>query len=149
MRAAAPKLFAEPLATWERDGLAAALRKAGLPTDGVLDPGPLFWRFVTRDDVPVGFGGLEVHGRDAVLRSVVTLPPMRRRGIGSAIVAALENEAGMRDARAVWLVALANAAFFRELGYGFCTAAEIPETVRASAPFAGLGESAAAMAKRL
>ncbi len=41
-----------PLATFERDGLKAALRRAGLPC------GPLFWRFDTDDDIPAGFAGL-------------------------------------------------------------------------------------------
>jgi N-acetylglutamate synthase-like GNAT family acetyltransferase len=152
MTGTASKLFAEPLATWERDGLAAALRKAGLPTAGLEDAGPLFWRFVTRDDVPVGFGGLEVHGRDAVLRSVVTLPPMRGRGFGSAIVSALESEAAMRNVRAIWLMATAETDFFARLGYSPCAADEVPDLVRASAPFAAGASATAtatAMAKRL
>jgi hypothetical protein len=67
-----------PLATFERDGLKAALRKAGLPCEDVEQSGTLFWRFDTEDDIPAGFAGLELHGPDALLRSVVTLPPRRR-----------------------------------------------------------------------
>ena len=59
------RLLALPLAAWERDGLKAALVKAGLPADHVGDPRLLFWRFETHEDVPVGFGGLELHGTDA------------------------------------------------------------------------------------
>ena len=87
------RLLALPLAAWERDGLKAALVKAGLPADHVGDPRLLFWRFETHEDVPVGFGGLELHGTDARLHSVVTLPPLRELGMGAAIVAALEDEA--------------------------------------------------------
>ena len=54
-------LFALPLATWERDGLKAALARAGLPAADLETEGPLFWRF-ERDDMPVGFAGIEVHG---------------------------------------------------------------------------------------
>ena len=72
---AAPRLQRAPLAVWEREGLKAALVKAGLPADDVGDPALLFWRFETFEDVPVGFGGLELHGDDALLHSVVTLPP--------------------------------------------------------------------------
>jgi hypothetical protein len=71
-----PELFALPLATWEREGLKAALARAGLPADDVVHDGPLFWRF-ERDDVPVGFAGIEVHGTDALLRSLITMPPAR------------------------------------------------------------------------
>src|SRR5262245_19050210 len=89
----APHLTAFPLATWERDGLKAALKKAKLPCDDVEAPDRLFWRFETDDLVPAGFGGLEICGEDALLRSVVTLPPVRTRGVGAAIVAILEVEA--------------------------------------------------------
>ena len=57
-----PRLRAVPLATFERDGLKAALRKAGLPCEDVEQSGPLFWRFDTDDDIPAGFAGLELHG---------------------------------------------------------------------------------------
>ena len=83
---AAPRLLATPLAAWERDGLKAALAKTGLPADDVGDAELLFWRFESLNDVPVGFGGLEIHGRDALLRSVVILPRLREIGMGRAIV---------------------------------------------------------------
>jgi hypothetical protein len=51
-----PRVLAVPLALFERDGLKAALKKAGLPSDDVL-----FSRFETQDAVPVGFGGLEIY----------------------------------------------------------------------------------------
>lgn len=145
----APKLFGEPLAPWERDGVIAVLRKASLPTEGMDAAEALFWRFVTRDDAPVGFGGLEAHGRDAVLRSVVTLPPMRGRGFGAAIVATLESEAAMRNVRTIWLQARAHRAFFDHLGYAPCAAEDIPRPVRTSAAFTDPDGSATAMAKRL
>ena len=62
-----PRLRAMPLATFERDGLKAALRRAGLPCEDMEQSGPLFWRFDTDDDIPAGFAGLEVHGPDALL----------------------------------------------------------------------------------
>ena len=71
-------LLATPLAEWEREGLEAALVKAGLPADDIGNPHLLFWRFETRANVPAGFGGLEIHNGGALLRSVVTLPPVRR-----------------------------------------------------------------------
>jgi GNAT superfamily N-acetyltransferase len=87
------RLLATPLAAWERDGLKAALLKVRLPADDVGDARLLFWRFETVEDIPVGFGGLEIHGSDALLRSLVTLPPLRQIGMGAAMVATLETEA--------------------------------------------------------
>jgi N-acetylglutamate synthase-like GNAT family acetyltransferase len=123
-----------PLAVWERDGLAAALAKAGLPAEDIESPGPLIWRF-ENDDTPVGFGGLELFGDQALLRSVVTLPPVRKHGIGTAIVASLEAEARIRGCRAVWVVTSKAADFFQRLGYRGCERAQAPEAIRAAAPF--------------
>jgi N-acetylglutamate synthase-like GNAT family acetyltransferase len=143
------QLFALPLATWERDGLKAALARAGLPVDDVAQDGPLFWRF-ERDDVPVGFAGLEVHGRDALLRSLVTLPPVRLRGIGGAMVAKMETEARARGADAIYLVTEGGAEFFAKLGYASCARDRLPAGIAASALFARLcPASASVMMKRI
>jgi N-acetylglutamate synthase-like GNAT family acetyltransferase len=136
-----------PLAVWERGGLAAALAKAGLPADDLESPGLLLWRF-ENDDVPVGFGGLEIVGDQALLRSVVTLPPVRNRGIGTAIVTTLEAEARIRGCRAAWLVTDKAADFFRGRGYRACERSEAPKAIREAAPFVH-PETAAAMMKRL
>jgi amino-acid N-acetyltransferase len=128
-------LFALPLATWERDGLKAALSRAGLPADDVAHDGPLFWRF-ERDDVPVGFAGIEVHGTDAVLRSLITLPPVRQRGIGGAMIDKMEVEARARGASAIYLLTRDFVAFFAKLGYAPCGRDHLPPAIAAAGPFA-------------
>jgi N-acetylglutamate synthase-like GNAT family acetyltransferase len=147
---AAPRLLATPLAVWERDGLKAALTKAGLPADDIGDARLLFWRFETLNDVPVGFGGLEIHGSDALLRSLVILPPLRDIGLGRAIVEVLETEAAARQCRAVYLLTDAQATFFSRLGYTPCAREEVPDAIRASRQFASLcPANAAVMVKRM
>jgi amino-acid N-acetyltransferase len=138
----AAQLFAQPLATWERDGLKAALLRAGLPIDDIAQDGPLFWRF-ERDDVPVGFAGLEVHGRDALLRSLITLPPVRLRGVGAAMVAKIETEAIARSATAIYLLTQDGTDFFAKLGYVPCDRARVPAPIAATSPFAAPGADAA------
>jgi N-acetylglutamate synthase-like GNAT family acetyltransferase len=146
----APSLIAFPLAVWERDGLAAALRKARLPSEDIGTSGPLFWRFSTGDDVPVGFGGLEVYGEDALMRSVVTLPPLRGRGVGAAIVAALEVEARVSKCSAIYLLTTTAQGFFEKLGYATIDRAQTPVAIRASTQFSKLcPDSAVLMLKRL
>src|SRR5712672_2821462 len=90
----ARRLIHTPLAVWERDGLKAALVRAGLPADDLGDPYVLAWRFETVEDVPIGFGCLEIYGYDALLRAVVTLPPLRQVGMGAAIVDVLRAGCG-------------------------------------------------------
>jgi amino-acid N-acetyltransferase len=144
------RLLATPLAAWERDGLKAALVKAGLPADDVDEPRLLFWRFQTYEDIPVGFGGLEIHGGDGLLRSVVTLPPLRSVGMGSAVVNALEIEARALNCRVLYLLTTAQTRFFVRLGYTPCQRDEVPAAIRASRQFASLcPASATAMTKEL
>ena len=132
------RLQATPLAAWERDGVGAALLGAGLPADDIADPNVLLWRFETFEDVPAGFGGLEIHGTDALLRSVVTLPPLRQVGIGAAIVAALEAQAQASNCRTVYLLTTSEAEFFGRLGYVPCVPGDVPEGLRSSRQFAAL-----------
>jgi amino-acid N-acetyltransferase len=144
-----PRLRAVPLATFERDGLKAALRRAGLPCEDVEQSGPLFWRFDTDDDIPAGFAGLELHGPDALLRSLVTLPPRRRAGVGRAIVAAIEQEAQLHDCDAIYLLTQ-EPDYFVRAGYAALSRDDVPEAVRASSQFhSPICAAAAAMVKEL
>lgn len=142
------RLLRTPLAAWERDGLKTALIKAGLPAGDVDDPHILFWRFESYEDIPVGFGGLELHGDDALLRSVVTLPPLRQIGIGSAIVSALEAEARANNCRTIYLLTASDQDFFGRLGYAPCARARLPQAIRDRRQ-AGASAEEAAMVKRI
>ena len=148
--ARALNLAAVVLAPGERAGLAAALRRAELPADDVDEPGHLFWRFETADGLPVGFGGLEIHGREALLRSMMTMPPVRGQGVGRAMVTALEREAAERKCRAVWLLTATSTKFFERLGYAVRVRADAPAAIRKTAQFSTLcPASAKVMMKRL
>jgi amino-acid N-acetyltransferase len=143
-----PPLFSQPLATWERDGLKATLARAGLPVDDVEGDGPLFWRF-ERDDMPVGFAGIEVHGSDALLRSLVTLPPLRLQGVGGGMVEKMETEARARGARAIYLLTEASVDFFTGLGYAPCARDRVPAAIAATAEFAKLCPASATVMTKL
>jgi N-acetylglutamate synthase-like GNAT family acetyltransferase len=146
---APPKLTPIPLASWERDGVIAALRRAGLPADDVEEQGRLFWRFETADTVPVGFGGLEIHRPHALLRSIVTLPPLRGRHFGHAMVAELEAEARIAGCQTAWLLTT-SPDYFAHLGYVACRRDDVPEAIRATRQYADLcSASASVMTKPL
>ena len=143
-------LLATPFAPWERDGLKTALLKTGLPVDDVDDPRHMFWRFETATDVPVGFAGLEIHPPDALLHSVVTLPPLRMAGMGSSMVEVIEAEARAHRCRSIYLVTRSEAKFFGRLGYVRCKPKNVPESIRSSRQFDLLASSAAtAMVKAI
>ena len=144
-----PRLRAVPLATFERDGLKAALGKAGLPCEDIERSGLHFWRFDSEDDMPAGFGGLELHGPDALLRSLVTLPPRRGAGFGRAIVVAIEQEARLRGCDAIYLLTQEPDYFVRS-GYVALSRDAVPDAVRSSSQFRSPSCAAAeAMVKEL
>ena len=145
-----PRLLAFPLKMGERGALAKALVKARLPVDDLEVPGPLFWRFETTEAMPVGFGGLEIRGEDALLRSLLILPPLRGRGVGAAAVVELEREAALLGCRAVWLLTESASDFFARLGYAKCDRAVVPPQIRETQQFAALcPTSADVLVKRL
>ena len=72
------------------------------------------------------------------MRSVVVLPPVRRQGIGAAIVASLELETQLHGCRNLWLITTSAAEFFDLLGYVRCDRAAVPSAIRATAEFATL-----------
>jgi N-acetylglutamate synthase-like GNAT family acetyltransferase len=147
---AEPKLLAHPMPPGGRGALSRVLAKAGLAIDDLEDAGRLFWRFETKDQVPVGFGGLEVHGKEALLRSLVTLPPARRRGVGAAIVAALETEALIAGCRSLWVITTDAVAYFERLGYGICVRADVARAIAQTRQFSSLcPDTATVLVKRL
>jgi amino-acid N-acetyltransferase len=145
----APKLVPIPLASWERDGVIAALKRAGLPADDVDEQGRLFWRFETAETIPVGFGGLEIYRPDALLRSIITLPMLRGRGYGHAIVAEVEAEARIVGCSKAWLLTT-SPDYFAQLGYSPCRREDVPKPIRATRQYSVLCSAAATvMAKPL
>jgi N-acetylglutamate synthase-like GNAT family acetyltransferase len=150
-RPLSPGLRAQFLRSNERGALAKALAKSGLPVDDLEEPGRLFFRFDRADDVPVGFGGLQIFGQDdALLRLVIVLPPLRKQGFGAAIVAALEQEAALHKFKTIWLLTSGAAKYFERLGYSSCPSADMPSAIRSSKQFAALcADDATAMVKQI
>ena len=109
----------------------------------------LFWRFEIDDLTPVGFGGLEIHGEHGILRSVVTLPPVRGKGIGAQMVAMLELEARGRGCRVLWLITANGVQYFGSFGYSPCDRASVPEALQATQQFDGAPAGAIVMRKAL
>lgn len=101
-------------------------------------------------DAPLGVGGVELHGRDALLRSLAVDEKARGRGCGQALVAALEAYARARGVRRIYLLTTTAARFFEGLGYCVVAREGAPEAIRATREFSTLcPASAAFMAKDL
>jgi amino-acid N-acetyltransferase len=119
-----------------------------LAVDDIGDPSVLFWRFETFEDIPVGFGGIEVHGRDALLRSLLVLPPLRQLGMGAAIVGLLEIEARALKCETMYVVTGSLRELFVRLGYAACAVGSVPEHIQESREFVRGGARSVTMMKR-
>ncbi|QCO14328.1 GNAT family N-acetyltransferase [Azospirillum brasilense] len=128
---------ATPLTKRELPALAALLAIEGLPNQDIADAGRRFWR-VDDPDGLLGYGGLEVYGRDGLLRSVVVPPERRGKGDGHAVVDALSREALALGLERLWLLTIGAAGFFERIGFTRAERGDAPPDIRASAQFAGL-----------
>ena len=79
----------------------------------------------------VGVGGVEVHGKDGLLRSVAVEPGVRGEGFGTALCDALERRAAEDGVETLYLLTTTAAGFFAGRGY--------VETDRRAVPTAILG----------
>jgi arsenate reductase len=129
-------------------GLRAALAAAGLPTDDLALPDRSLFAYRTTGGTLVGYGGLELLGRDVLVRSLVTLPPWRGRGAGRAILAILLRRAFDLGARRAWLLTTDAAGFFTKAGFRPADRAMAPAPVRATRQFLDLCPASATLLER-
>jgi len=113
--------------------LADALAAAMLPVDDLHRPGRRFFCYRTPGGAVVGYGGFELHGIDALLRSIVVLPEFRGRGIGGVILARLVEEARAAGAATAFLVTTTAAAFFERHGFRAIDRGSAPPTILSTA----------------
>lgn len=93
----APALAAERLAAAELPALAAMLAEAALPSADVASAPGAFFRFRDESGAVIGYAGLEIHGGDALLRSVLVCA---RRCVGAASGAPSSLACGTKRRRA-------------------------------------------------
>jgi N-acetylglutamate synthase-like GNAT family acetyltransferase len=136
---------ATPVAAGERSAMDEMLRRADLPVDDLDDTAVLAFSFADRDGAPVGYGGLEIHGDNALVRSIVVEPSRRRRGAGRAIVERLLAEARRLGATRAFLLTTAAEAYFERLGFASVARASAPEAILLTRQAAGLCPSSAAL----
>lgn len=126
-----PELTATPIAGSD-PALAAALAEAHLPVDDLTDPGRNFFVFTDASGAIFGFGGYELPGDLALIRSMVVPETARGRGIGAAILAALLERVTAAGAREAWLFTKHAAPFFAHRGFRARARYEVPPPVLAT-----------------
>jgi amino-acid N-acetyltransferase len=89
-------------------------------------------------DAPQGVVGLEIHGSDALLRSLAVEPAARSRGCAKALVARAERHARERGVHHVYLLTDTAADFFARLGYNRIERDRAPDAIRTTSEFSTL-----------
>jgi amino-acid N-acetyltransferase len=115
----------------------ALLDENELPSRDVRSKPDAFY-VARRGGERVGVGGVEVHGTDGLLRSVVVERSARGRGYGTALCDALEAAAAAQGVGTLYLLTTTAAPFFAARGYAEIPRTEAPAAVRETTEFAEL-----------
>lgn len=121
------------------------LRRANLPEEGVVEQFGNY--FAVRDDVRlVGLAGLEVHGPDGLLRSLVVDPQYRGEGVGGRLVDFALALARKMELAGVYLLTTTAHDYFRKRGFVDWPREQAPAGIRDAWEFkAGCPQEAAFM----
>jgi arsenate reductase (thioredoxin) len=115
--------------------IAAFLTANALPVAGLAEHATDF--LVARDGARlVGAAALEVHGRDALLRSVAVDAARRGTGLGRRLTRAALERARQRGVSRVFLLTETAARFFPKFGFTTIERANVPDTIRGTVEFA-------------
>jgi len=107
-----------------------ALSAEGLPTDDLDENGRHFYRYETLDGEPVGFGGFESYGKDALIRSIVVNQDQRGKGLGKNLTQLLLTRAFNEGARQAWLLTTSAAPFFERAGFKTIERENAPQSIK-------------------
>ena len=125
----------------------ALLRACGLPVDGV--PADLESLFVASvDGRIVGVAGLELHGRDGLIRSVAVAPQFRDHNLASRLCTAVENRAERIGVRRLFLLTETAERFFMKRGYNAIERTLAPAGIASSHEFAAVCPASAILMVR-
>jgi amino-acid N-acetyltransferase len=129
-----PNIFARPPAPAVRRLLARAKLPSADLAVGHLEH---FFGCGTHG-VPRGVVGVELHGDEALLRSLAVEADARGQGCAKALVARAERHARDKGARRVYLLTTGAADFFARLGYKRVERGAAPQAMRATSEFSSL-----------
>ena len=129
-------LSSEPLSCAELGAAAEALAASGLPADDVEADDVRLFAFKLGGRT-VGYGGLEIHGDAALLRSILVDPGMRRQGFGFRIVEELIARAAAERARQAFLLTTNAANTFKRFGFAVVDRKDAPQAILATRQAAG------------
>jgi N-acetylglutamate synthase-like GNAT family acetyltransferase len=121
------------------------LAGADLPFSDLTDEHLEHFFFTGSDSSPTGLVGLEIHGTDALLRSLVVCAPARAAGLGSVLVKHAEDYARSNQVHAIYLLTTTAESFFERRGYRRIDRGQAPPSIRSTREFATLCPASSAL----
>jgi N-acetylglutamate synthase-like GNAT family acetyltransferase len=140
----APRL--EPIGGADPD-FRRCLGEAQLETADLLGTGKRYFR-LTDGRKALAYGGLELRGAHALLRSIVVEGKERGHGYGRTLVNDLAAEAKQLGLKDAYLLTETAAPFFAALGFVPCTRESAPPEIATSQQFAELSPASAKLMRR-
>jgi amino-acid N-acetyltransferase len=125
------------------DAVRSLLVEAALPADGLEDQFGSAYAVAVESRRLTGAAGLERYGEYGLLRSVVTAPDRRGRGIGEALVRDRLRWAGQEGLEAVYLLTTTAVGYFPRLGFIPVERETVPAEIRRSREFSSVCPSSA------
>jgi amino-acid N-acetyltransferase len=137
-----------PATAADYNQLIGLLQAESLPVVDI-DTGLPHFFVATESPVIVAGIGMEHYGEAALLRSMVTAPAYRGRGLASALIDTLFDYARKKGVRTVYIVTTTAEMYFLEKGFEKIERSSVDRQVLQSAEFNGLCPSTAAIMRRL
>lgn len=133
----------------EIPAIVGLLRQASLPTLDLEGYAPVEFWVTTNGNRVTGAIGLERHGSDGLLRSLVVDPAARDRGLGRALVDAVERDARASGIERLVLLTQTAKSFFEHRGYEQAARDSITGDVAQSSEFRTLCPASATCMTRV
>lgn len=142
-----PEILIEKATDADAGDILELLKRASLPTDGVLLhlPTLLIARRIGRI---VGTVALEIYPEGGLLRSVAVDASLRGHGLGHRLTEAAIREAEARRLPALYLLTTTAEDFFPRFGFVRVTRDEVPASVRQSVEFTAACPDSAVVMRR-
>lgn len=118
--------------------VARLLENAALPASDLTAADMLNFFYAGPVSAPIGIVGVQLHGSDALLRSLVVSAAHRGEGLGGALVERAEQHAREHGAEVVYLLTTTAESFFRARGYAIAPRDQAPAAIRSTPEFAEL-----------
>ncbi len=124
-----------PAVESDLEAVSALLQRCDLPLDGLTGQFGPQYVIAESEGAILGVAGVEVYGRDGLLRSVAVARASRGSGLGAALVGDRITWARAQGLRAVYLLTTTAVSYFPKLGFEIIARDLAPEAIRASTEF--------------